>query len=161
MSVTNVTKDPENRTMTIVTEWAVPPSRAWQLWDDPRQLERWWGPPTYPATVEKHDLSDGGRVTYFMTSPEGERYHGLWDVVEVDAPHRLVVDDAFADADGNPSPDMPRTRTVVSITERPGGCTMTLTSTFPSTEAMEQMLAMGMEEGIVGALGQVDAVLAA
>jgi hypothetical protein len=37
---------------------------------------------------------------------------------------------------------------------------MELASTFPSVEAMEQLVAMGMEEGIREAMGQMDALLA-
>jgi uncharacterized protein YndB with AHSA1/START domain len=64
MSVTSVRKDTEQLTMTVTAEYDVTADRAWQLWADPRQLERWWGPPTYPATVEKHDLTPGGQVSY-------------------------------------------------------------------------------------------------
>ena len=38
---------------------------------------------------------------------------------------------------------------------------MTTVTTFPSLEAMEQLLAMGMEEGIKAAVGQIDGILAA
>src|SRR5436853_623354 len=77
--------------------------RAWQLWADPRQLERWWGPPTYPATVVDHDLSPGGRVTYFMTGPEGDKAGGWWEVAAVDPPRRLEFTDGFADGNGEPN----------------------------------------------------------
>jgi hypothetical protein len=32
-------------------------------------------------------------------------------------------------------------------------------STFPSIDAMEQLIAMGAEEGMLRALGQIDAIL--
>jgi uncharacterized protein YndB with AHSA1/START domain len=159
MTVTDVRKDPANRTFTITSTFDAPIERVWQVWADPRQLERWWGPPTYPATVTSHDLRPGGRVTYFMTGPEGDMPGGWWEVVAVDAPRRLEFDDGFADADGNPSEDGPVTHAVVTLEEDGGKTTMTLTSSFPSTEVMEQMLSMGMEEGITGALGQVDDLL--
>jgi uncharacterized protein YndB with AHSA1/START domain len=159
MTVTDVRKDPANRTFTITSTFDAPIERVWQVWADPRQLERWWGPPTYPATVTSHDLRPGGRVTYFMTGPEGDTPGGWWEVVAVDAPRRLEFDDGFADADGNPSEDGPVTHAVVTLEEDGGKTTMTLTSSFPSTEVMEQMLSMGMEEGITGALGQVDDLL--
>ena len=73
MTVTSVHKDPEALTMTITAEFDAPVEQVWQMWADPRQLERWWGPPTYPATVVDHDLTPGGRVTYFMTGPEGDK----------------------------------------------------------------------------------------
>ena len=78
MTVTDVVKDTENRRMTITAEFGAPVERVWQIWADPRQLERWWGPPTYPATVVDHDLSPGGAVNYFMTSPEGDKHAGWW-----------------------------------------------------------------------------------
>ena len=65
MTVTAVTKDLNELTMTVDAEFDVPVDRAWQLWGDPRQLERWWGPPTHPATMVQHDLTSGGTVTRF------------------------------------------------------------------------------------------------
>ena len=41
-----------------------------------------------------------------------------------------------------------------------GRTRMSIESRFPSTEAMEQVLAMGMEEGLTQAVGQIDAILA-
>ena len=61
MTVTAVRKDPASRSMSIAAEFDASPERVWLLWADPRQLERWWGPPTYPATVTSHDLTAGGR----------------------------------------------------------------------------------------------------
>jgi len=161
MTVTAVRKDPERLTMTLDAEFDVSPERVWQLWADPRQLERWWGPPTYPATVTSHDLRTGGRVEYHMTGPEGDQPAGFWEVVEAEAPHRLVFRDGFADADGRPNSDMPLTEARVTITELARGRTrMTIESTFPDAAAMEQLLAMGMEEGLTLAVGQIDAILA-
>jgi uncharacterized protein YndB with AHSA1/START domain len=45
MTVTDIRKDPKARTMTLDAEFQATPERVWQLWADPRQLERWWGPP--------------------------------------------------------------------------------------------------------------------
>jgi uncharacterized protein YndB with AHSA1/START domain len=161
MSVTSVHKDSEKLTLTVTAEYDVSAERAWELWNDPRQLERWWGPPTYPATVEAHDLSVGGAVTYFMTSPEGERYHGWWRVLDVEPPRHLLVEDGFADEFGQPQAGMPNTIMQVTISERPGdGVIITIESTFSSVAAMEQLLTMGMEEGLLAAMSQIDAILA-
>ena len=161
MSVTHVLKDTEKLTMTMVAEYDVAAERAWQLWEDPRQLERWWGPPVYPATFVDHDLRPGARVTYFMTGPTGDQPRGFWDVLEVEAPRRLVVQDGFADETWTPIDVMPSTRMVLDIADREGGgVTMTITSTFASLEAMQQLIEMQMEEGMTLAMGQIDAILA-
>ncbi len=162
MSVTSIHKDPATLTMSITAQFAAPVERVWQLWSDPRQLEKWWGPPTYPATVVDHDLTPGGTVTYFMTGPEGDQPRGWWRVLAVNAPHGLEFEDGFADDAGNPNPDLPTTITSVSLSGLDeGGTRMFIETTFPSTEAMEQMVSMGMEEGITAALGQIDELLQA
>jgi uncharacterized protein YndB with AHSA1/START domain len=161
MTVTAVRKDIEGLTMTLDAEFDAPPARIWQLWADPRQLERWWGPPTYPATVTSHDLRAGGRVEYHMTGPEGDQPRGYWEIVEADEPNRLVFLDGFANADGTPNSDMPLGEARVTITDIGGGRTrMSIESVFPDTAAMEQVLAMGMEQGLTQAVGQIDAILA-
>ncbi len=170
MSVTDVRKDTENLTMTVTAEYDVTPDRAWQLWADPRQLERWWGPPTYPATVVDHDLTPGGRVTYFMTGPDGDKHAGWWRLIDVEEPHRIEFEDGFADDSGQPNPDMPTMTIRVALAERStgtgtgtgtggDGTRMTIETTFPSAEAMERLAEMGMEEGLRAALGQVDDIL--
>ncbi len=161
MTVTAVRKSPEALTMTITAEFDASPQRVWQLWADPRQLERWWGPPTYPATFTEHDLSPGSRVTYHMTGPEGDQPRGWWEIVEADAPRTLVFRDGFANDDGQPNPDLPVMTFQVTIEDIGGGrARMSIESIFPSTEAMEQVLAMGMEEGLTQAVGQIDTILA-
>ena len=162
MSVTRVDRDTEDLTLTLIADFdGVPVEQVWELWSDPRQLERWWGPPTYPATMEEHDLTPGGSVTYYMTSPEGERHRGWWRITAVDPSASLEFEDGFADADGTPSDAMPTTTVRVTLAERDGGTRMQLTSRFGSQEQMEQLLAMGMDEGIRQAVGQMDGLLAA
>jgi uncharacterized protein YndB with AHSA1/START domain len=69
-------------------------------------------------------------------------------------------EDGFGDEPGNAG-GMPMTRMSVHLTERPdGGTRMTIESTFPSREAMEQLISMGMDQGMQEALGQIEAVLA-
>ncbi len=161
MTVTNVHKDIAARTMTMTAGFDAPIGRVWELWSNPRLLERWWGPPTYPATVVEHDLTPGGRVTYFMTGPDGDRPRGWWRVVTVDPPNSLEFVDGFADESGDPNPEMPTMTIGVTLTANPdGGTTMVTTTTFPTIEAMETLMAMGMEEGMMAAAGQIDALLA-
>jgi uncharacterized protein YndB with AHSA1/START domain len=161
MTVTAVHKDPDKLTMTLDAEFDATPERVWQLWADPRKLERWWGPPNYPATFTRHELIPGSRVVYYMTTPEGDQPHGYWDIVEVDPPRRLVVVDGFANADGTPSADMPPGRMNITIDPIGDGRTrMTIESVFPDTTTMEQVLAMGQEEGLIEAVDQIEAILA-
>jgi len=153
MTVTAVRKDPIALTLTLTAEFDAAPERIWQLWADPRQLERWWGPPTYPATFTSH-------VQYHMTGPQGDQPHAIWDVVEVDPPRLLVYVDRFAHEDGTPNDDFPQSEGRVVIESIGLGRTrMSIETRFPTMAAMEQFLAMGMEEGFTQAVGQIDAIL--
>jgi len=161
MTVTAVRKDPEGLTMTVDAEFDAPAERIWQLWADPRQLERWWGPPTYPATFTKHDLAPGSRVEYHMTGPEGDQTKGWWEITEAEPPHRLAFRDGFANDDGTPNTDIPSNTVLVTIEESGAARTrMSIHSVFADASTMELQLAMGMEEGLKGAVGQIDAILA-
>jgi uncharacterized protein YndB with AHSA1/START domain len=160
VTVKDVQKDPATLTMVVTAELNAPAERVWRLWADPRQLERWRGPPTHPATVVDHDLVTGGTVTYFMTGPDGDKYQGWWRVLAVDPPRSLELQDGFADDTGTPNPDLPTTSMQMVITERSAATEMVITSTFPSLEAMEQLIAMGMEEGLMAAMSQMDKILA-
>jgi uncharacterized protein YndB with AHSA1/START domain len=161
MTVKDVKKDAANLTMVVTAEFNAPVERVWQLWADPRQLERWWGPPTYPATFVDHDLVPGGTATYFMTGPEGDKHHGWWRIVAIDAPHSLELEDGFADDTGTPNPEMPVTTMRVVLSEQGGVTQAVITSTFRSREDMEQLIEMGVEEGLREAMGQMDEILAA
>ena len=160
MTVTAVDKDPTNCTMKITAEFDAPVEQVWELWSSPRLLERWWGPPTYPATFEAHDLTPGGHVSYHMTGPDGDEPRGWWKVLVVEPPHRLEFEDGFADANGAPDPEMPVMIMSVDISAIAAGSRMAITTTFPSAEAMEQLVSMGMDEGMSEAMGQIDEILA-
>ena len=160
MTVVSVVKDAEAMTLTVTARFDAPIGRVWRVWSDPRRLERWWGPPTYPATVTEHDLAAGGTVAYVMVGPEADRHRGWWRVRAADPPHALEFESGFADADGTPSRDGATAMVRVALSEPAGGGTqMEITTTWSSLEAMEQMLATGMEDGMADAVGQIDELL--
>ncbi|MFY1633151.1 SRPBCC family protein [Solwaraspora sp. WMMB335] len=159
MPVTDVQQDIDNLTLTITADFAAPVERIWQVYADPRQLEKVWGPPTYPATVVDHDLTPGGRVTYYMTGPQGDKHAGYWLVTAVDEPACFSFDDGFADLDFNPKPELPVSRNTFGFAERDGGTRATYVSRYESIEALQQVLDMGMVEGATTAIDQIDDLL--
>ncbi len=161
MPVLAVTKDPNTCTMTLVAEFPVPVSRVWAAWADPRQVERFWGPPTWPATFVEHPFVVGGLSRYYMTGPDGTQAHGWWRLLRLDPPHSFDLEDGFADETGAPNSTLPTTQMRLTLEATAEGTRMVIVSTFASAEAMAQLLTMGMEEGLKAALGQMDGVLRA
>ena len=160
MPVLDVEKDLDKHTMTVTAEFAAPVERVWALYADPKQLERHWGPPGWPATFVRHDFEPGGGSHYYMSGPDGEQAHGVWRIVDVDAPRSFSLEDAFADAEGRPNEELGWTRMSASLAPTDGGTRVVLVSTFQSVEQLQQMVDMGMEEGLKQAMGQIDDILA-
>ena len=161
MPIVETRKDPEKLTMTVVAQFAAPVDRVWAAYADPRQLERFWGPPEWPATFVRHDFAVGGRSEYYMTGPNGEKSGGYFEFLAIDEPRAFEVLDGFLDANGARAADLPTMRMRFTFEPHDGGTRMVTVTTFPSVAALEQVLAMGMEEGLQAAMGQIDGVLAA
>ena len=159
MTVINAAVDTATRTLTVVGEFKATLDQVWEVWEDPRKLERWWGPPTYPATFTRHDFVVGGESRYFMTGPAGESPHGWWRIEAMDKPHRLEFANGLAGSDGEPMPGVEPMAAYVTLQRIDGGTRMTVVTNFVSVEQMETMLDMGMKEGMAQAVGQIDAVL--
>lgn len=160
MPVTDVTHDLDARTLTMTARFAAPIDQVWEVYADPRKLEKVWGPETYPATVVDHELAPGGRVTYFMTGPEGDKHYGYWEVDAVDAPRSFTFRDGFADETFAKNPELPESTNEYVFSEVDGGTEAVYTSTYASREGLEQVLAMGVVEGATSAINQIDALLA-
>ncbi|MGO2140192.1 MAG: SRPBCC family protein [Leucobacter sp.] len=159
MPITAVTQDTEALTLTVVADFTVSVRRLWDAYLDPRQIERFWGPPTFPATFTRHDGYPGGVSNYRMTGPEGEVSAGYWNWVAVDEGSSFEVRDGFALEDGTPNAEMPDMRMTFDFAETALGSRLTTTTYFNSLDELEQLRAMGMEEGMRLAMGQIDAVV--
>ena len=135
MPVTSVTKDPENLTMTVVADFGVPLRRLWDAYVDPRQLEKFWGPPQFPATFTRHDAFPGGVSTYVMTGPDGSTHGGYWQWSEVKQPEGEVasfeVRDGFTHPDGTSNPDLPSMSMNFWFESTSTGSRVTTTTHFP------------------------------
>ncbi len=159
MPITSVNKDPAKLTMTVIGDYPVTRKRLWDAYADPRQIERFWGPPTWPATFTRHDMKVGGRSEYSMTGPAGEKSRGYWSFVAVNPPSSFEVRDGFATEEGSENAEMPSMTITFSFESTQTGARLTILTTFPSLEAMETLVKMGMEEGMRSAMAQLDALL--
>jgi uncharacterized protein YndB with AHSA1/START domain len=160
MPITEISSDPHHLTMTVVAEYPVPVERLWDAYADPRQLERFWGPEQWPATFTRHDMAKGGQSNYVMTGPDGTKAGGWFRFLSVEPMKRFEVEDGFGESADAPADGMPTMHMVFNFESTSTGSRQTTVTTFPSVEAMEQLVGMGMMEGMKSAMGQIDAVLA-
>jgi uncharacterized protein YndB with AHSA1/START domain len=159
MTVISTHKDAENLTLTVVAEFDATPEDVWEVWENPRKLERWWGPPTFPATYTRHDFVVGGESRYLMTGPEGETPRGWWRIDAIDRPRRLDFANGLAGDDGEPVQGMEPTSAYMILEAVGDTARMTAVTHFVDVEQMNLLLGMGMQEGMAQAIGQIDGLL--
>jgi uncharacterized protein YndB with AHSA1/START domain len=160
MPITELVSNAADLTMKIVAEYPVPVERLWEAYADPRQLERFWGPEQWPATFTRHDMAVGGQSQYYMTGPDGTMSRGWFRFLKVEQYKLIEVEDGFADDSGAVNDKMPSMRMSFRFFKTAKGSRFESVTTFPSLEAMEELVKMGMVEGTKSAMGQIDAVLA-
>lgn len=155
MPLTSITKDPAKLSITVVGDYPVPQKRLWEAFADPRQLERFWGPPAFPATFTRHDFKVGGRAEYFLTLPEGKQWKGSWKFTAVNPISSFEARDGEENAEDENMPASMK----FSFETTPTGSRMSIITWFSSIDAMEQTIP-GMEERLRAAMPQLDALLA-
>jgi uncharacterized protein YndB with AHSA1/START domain len=160
MPITSITSDPDLLTLTAVGDYPVSVERLWEAYSDPRQLERFWGPETWPAKFTHHEFTVGGQAHYTMTGPDCTQSSGWWKFLTIEKPRLIEIEDGFGAADGTPNVAMPTMRMTFAFEPTETGVRLTSVTRFASLESMEAMVKMGMIEGVRSAMGQLDSVLA-
>lgn len=160
MPPTTFTSNSLDSSLTITIDLPADLNTAWNLWADPRLLERWWGPPEHPCTFTTHEFYANGSATYYMDSPSGQRFHGWWRVIEVQPQECIQLIDGFGESYDNPAQEMPISTTTVAFIEGGNATRILLTSTYESPEELQRALDLGMEEGFITAIAQIDELIA-
>ncbi len=154
MPLTSVTKDAEALTLTVVGDYSATQQRLWEAFADPRQLERFWGPPFAPSTFTHHEFRAGGRAEYFLSLPDGGRWSGAWKFTAVDPIRSFEA----LDGDGNAADESMPAGMSFRFETTPAGSRLTIVTRFSSVEAMEQTIP-GMEVALRAGMPQLDALL--
>jgi uncharacterized protein YndB with AHSA1/START domain len=160
MPITEVVSNAQDLTLTVTAEYPVSVTRLWDAYADPRQLERFWGPVEWPATFTRHDMAVGGHSNYYMTGPDGTKAHGWFKFLSIEPYKCFEVEDGFSDEHGVVNTSMPTMRMTFNFEPTATGSRFRSVTRFTSVESMEQLVQMGMMEGMKSAMGQIDTVLA-
>ena len=89
MSVTSIDKDLNNLTITVVADFKAPVERVWQLWADPSQLEKWWGPPGYETLLHEMEVEPDGKTRLVTRDPDGREHPTTLVYAGIKAAHSL------------------------------------------------------------------------
>ena len=151
----------EGETDLLVTrEFNAPQALVYRAWTTKEGLMNWWGPREWPLKYCSVELRVGGKWHYCMRGPNGEEAWGLGVYKEITPTSRIVYIDSFSDADGNVIP--PESTMTVELVDLGNGRTlMKNRATFASKEHLEQVLGMGVVEGLTESLDRLEEHLAA
>lgn len=164
---TKVTKDLENKTLTIEREFAAPKSKIWSAYADKELFEKWWGPEGWETTAKEFDFSPGGSILYGMKCVDenqgewfGQVSWALMKIESIDPENSFTYIDYFADENGTINQEMPALTITNEFTETEGGSKLVSRSVADSAEQIEELLKMGMLEGFDSQLNRFDKLLA-
>lgn len=168
MDKTKVTKDFDNNTLIIERTFNAPRQRVWDAYTIPEQFAKWWGPEGWETTVKEFDLVPGGKNHYAMKcvdKNQGEWFNqeswGMMVFEAVDAPNSFTYKDYFSDADGTLNKDMPTMTIAMEFIEQDGKTKIICRGTVDSKEQLEQLVNMGMIEGMASSLDKLEAFVEA
>ena len=168
MNELKVTKDLENKTLTLTRDFDGSIDKVWRAFADKETFEKWWGPEGWETTTTEFGFTPGGRVHYGMKCVDedqgewfGQSSWGMMLVDSVDAPNRFTYRDYFSDESGTLNQDMPTISVTNQFVEENGRTKFTSVSQAESADQIEELLKMGMVEGFTSQLSKLDAMLAA
>lgn len=163
MGDTKVTKDLQKRELTIERVFNASRDRVWDAWTNPGELAQWWGPRGWETTIKEFDFRPSGAWHYCMKcvdENQGEFYgQESWGKAlyqEINEPDSFVYEDYFSDAAGTLNKEMPVTIITMTFTEEDGKTKVTSRGVYESEAALQQVVDMGIEQGIVQTLDRLE-----
>ena len=160
MNTTEIKKDLTNRKLKVTRHFNAPVAKVWQAWTDPALLEKWWGPKPWTAVTKSMDFKAGGLWLYKMTGPDG---NGQWcrvDIHTVNAPNGFTSTATFCDEDGNKVTSFPDGHWNTQFFADGNGTRVEAELSFDKLADLEQLVAMGFEQGFTMGLNQLEELLA-
>lgn len=167
MDKTKVTKDLENKTLSIERTFDAPKEKVWKAYADKEWFEKWWGPEGWETTTKAFDFKPGGTIHYGMKCVDenqgewfGKESWGLMRIETVEEYRSFTATDNFSDAEGALNEAMPAQIFEVELVEEGGKTKLISRSICNTAEELEQLVNMGMVEGFSSQLNKLEGLLA-
>lgn len=153
--------DKDKHAMTIRREYDAKRQLVWDCHTRRDLLDQWFAPEPMTTRTKVMDFRDGGHWHYCMIDPGGAEYWGRMDYTKIRPIDSYSALDAFCDAQGLFDPNLPRAEWDVFFTDQ-GARTLVRTEvSYPSAEGLQQVLDMGMQDGMTSTMERLDKLLAA
>jgi uncharacterized protein YndB with AHSA1/START domain len=152
--------DKDRNTMTIGRRFAANRQLVWDCHTRRDYLDQWFAPKPLSTRTKTMDFREGGHWHYAMVMPDGQEFWGRMDYKTIHPIDGYALLDGFCDENGLLSPGMPQASWDVAFSDITGGTMVQTLVTYASAEALEQVIAMGMQQGITSTMERLDELLA-
>ncbi len=150
---------PNGSVLTIERTFNAPLAIVWRTWTEAELLDQWWAPKPWKSETSHMDFKEGGYRLYAMVGPEGERHIARTNYLSIDIHKQFSGEDAFCDQDGKINQEMPISTFNNQFKEQANETFVTVVSEYASEEHLQQVIQMGMKEGLTMAYENLDNVL--
>jgi len=149
--------------LVITREFAAPRELVWRVWNEPKHIEKWFGPQGFTTRVNSQDFTTGGKWDYVMIGPDGDEFPFNGVFLEIDPISKVVSTDEFGEeyTERNPEMSMPKITSVTTLFEDHGETTRVVIKTLRATaDDLKKHEEMGVEAGWNSSFEKLDVYIA-
>jgi len=151
--------DKEKSTITIKREFAAKRQMVWDCYTKSELLDRWFAPKPLTTRTKFMDFREGGHWHYAMVEPSGQEYWGRMDYQAIHPIDSYTSLDGFCDDTGELNPALPRSKWHVTFSDIAKHTLVETVVFYSSPEALQQVMQMGLKEGLTSTLERLDELL--
>lgn len=151
--------DKIKNTLTIKREFLADRQLIWDCYTKSELLDRWFAPKPLTTRTKSMDFREGGHWHYAMVEPNGTEYWGYTEYVKIKPIDYYTSLDAFSNAEAEINKDLPRAEWLVTFTDKGENALVETIVTYKSLSDLEQVIQMGMEQGMMATLEKLDELL--
>ncbi|NCD68662.1 SRPBCC family protein [Mucilaginibacter agri] len=151
--------DKENNTLTIRREFLASRALVWDCYTKSELLDRWFAPAPLTTKTKSMDFREGGHWHYAMVEPNGTEYWGYTEYFKISPIDFYTSSDAFSNEAGEINTDLPRAEWLVNFTDKDENALVETIVTYKSLSDLEQVIQMGMEQGMIATMEKLDQLL--
>ena len=141
-----------DRFVVITRRFAAPPEAVYKAHVEPELLQQWLlGPDGWTMPVCINEAKPGGKIRYEWANKEGHSFFLTGEILEIEAPRRIVHVERMHLPD--PTPD---NHVVTTFAKDGAGTLMTMRMTLPDAATREAMLATGMDRGMEASYARLE-----
>lgn len=143
----------------ITREFDAPQQLVWDAFSKEEILNQWWAPKPWYVQTRYLNFTPGGRWSYAMCGPEGEKHWCVQDYISITPISNIKFTDAFTDENEVFSPDFSGFEWNLDFTSAGDVTTVSITIQHKTLADLEKILEMGFKEGFTMTLNYLEELL--